>query len=66
MIQLDDMKVLFPDTERYEAENKEILIAILKDKDKLIEQLWFELKGTREEVELLKEHIKNSRGLVID
>lgn len=66
MIQLDDMKVLFPDTEKYEAEDKEMLIAILKDKDKLIEQLWFELKGTREEVELLKEHIKNSRGLVID
>lgn len=66
MIQLDDMKVLFPNTEKYEAEDKEMLIAILKDKDKLIEQLWFELKGTREEVELLKEHIKNSRGLVID
>lgn len=66
MIQLDDMKVLFPDTEKYEAEDKEMLIAILKDKDKLIEQLWFELKGTREEVELLKEQIKNSRGLVID
>ena len=66
MIQLDDMKVLFPDTEKYEAEDREMLIAILKDKDKLIERLWFELKGTREEVELLKEHIKNSRGLVID
>ena len=49
MIMLDDMKVLFPDTERYEKEDKEMLIAILKDKDKLIERLWFELKATREQ-----------------
>ena len=57
IIMLDDMKVLFPDTERYEKEDKEMLIAMLKDKDKLIERLWFELKATREREQLCKDYI---------
>ena len=62
MIMLDDTKVLFPDTERYEKENKEMLIAILKDKDKLIERLWFELKATREQEQLCRDYIVELKG----
>lgn len=62
IIMLDDMKVLFPDTERYEKEDKEILIAILKDKDKLIERLWFELKATREQEQLCRDYIVKFKG----
>ena len=43
---------------RYEAEDKEMLIAILHDKDRLIERLWFELKATREQEELCREYIE--------
>lgn len=57
-IELNDMEVLFPDQEKYEAEDKDMLIAILHDKDRLIERLWFELKATREQEELCIEHIK--------
>lgn len=57
-IELDDMEVLFPDQKRYEAEDKEMLIAILHDKDRLIERLWFELKATREQEELCREYIE--------
>lgn len=57
-IELDDMEVLFPDQKRYENEDKETLIAILQDKDRLIERLWFELIATREQEELCREHIK--------
>lgn len=53
-IQLNDMEVLFPDEERYETEDKEMLIAILKDKDTLIRRLWLELKATREQEQLWK------------
>lgn len=55
-IELDDMEVLFPNQEEYEAEDKDMLIAILHDKDKLIERLWFELKATREQEQLLREY----------
>lgn len=62
IIMLDDIKVLFPDTERYEKEDKETLIAILKDKDKLIERLWFELKATREQEQLCRDYIVKLKG----
>ena len=55
-IELNDMEVLFPDQKKYEAEDKDMLIAILHDKDKLIERLWFELKATREQEQLLREY----------
>lgn len=54
-IQLNDMEILFPDEEKYETEDKEMLIAILKDKDTLIRRLWFELKATREQEQLRKD-----------
>ena len=48
-INLDDMKVMFPESEeKYEEDNKEMLIAKLWDRDKLIEKLWFEVKAYRE------------------
>ena len=55
-LELDDNEVLFPNQEEYETDDKEMLIARLKDKDKLIEKLWLELKGTREQEELWKKH----------
>ena len=55
-IELNDMEVLFPDQKKYEAEDKDMLIAILHDKDKLIERLWFELKATREQEQLLRKY----------
>lgn len=58
-IELDDTEVLFPDQKRYEAEDKEMLIAILHDKDRLIERLWFELKATREQEKLCREYISD-------
>jgi len=57
-IELDDMEVLFPNQEEYETADKEMLIAMLHDKDNLIERLWFELKATREQEELCREYIK--------
>lgn len=57
-IELDDMEVLFPDKERYNVEDKDILIAILHDKDRLIGRLWFELKATREQEKLCREYIE--------
>ena len=57
---LDDMKVLYPDTEVYETEDKETLIARLKDKDNLIKRLWFELKNTREQVQKLNDYTVHS------
>lgn len=56
-IELDDLEVLFPNAEKYEKEDKEMLLAILKDRDNLIKNLWFELKAAREQEELLKKHI---------
>ena len=56
MIELDDMKVMYSNQERYETENKEMLIAMLKDRDNLIERLWFELKATREQEQLWKNY----------
>ena len=53
-IQLNDMEVLFPNQDEYKTADREMLIADLKDKDRLIEKLWFELKETREELQLLK------------
>ena len=58
-IMLDDMEVLFPDQERYKTEDKETLIAILKDKDRLIERLWRELKDAREQIGY---HIEELKG----
>lgn len=57
-IELNDIEILFPDQESYETEDKDMLIAILRDKDRLIERLWFELKATREQEELCREYIK--------
>ena len=48
-INLDDMEVMFPESkEKYEDDSKEMLIAKLRDRDKLIEKLWFEVKAYRE------------------
>lgn len=55
-VELDDMKVLFPNQKEYETEDTEALISMLHDKDKLIERLWFELKDTREQERLLREY----------
>ena len=57
-IQLNNMEVLFPNQERYETEDKEMLIAMLKDKDSLIEKLWFELKATREQEQLWRDYAR--------
>ena len=45
-LELDDNKVLFP--ESYEEDDREMLLAKLRDRDKLIEKLWFEVKAYRE------------------
>ena len=45
-LELDDNKVLFP--ESYEEDDREMLLAKLKDRDRIIEALWFEVKGYRE------------------
>ncbi len=45
-LELDDLKVLFP--EDYTEDDKDMLIAKLHDRDRIIEALWFEVKGYRE------------------
>ncbi len=45
-LELDDLKVLFP--EDYSEDDKDMLIAKLHDRDRIIEALWFEVKGYRE------------------
>ena len=60
-IELNDIEVLYPDRERYDTEDKDVLIAILHDKDNLISRLWFELKATREQEELCREYIEELR-----
>lgn len=45
-LELDDNKVLFP--ESYEEDDREMLLAKLRDRDRIIEALWFEVKGYRE------------------
>ena len=45
-LELNDEKVLFP--ESYEEDDKEMLLAKLRDRDRVIEALWFEVKGYRE------------------
>lgn len=45
-LELDDDKVLFP--ESYEEDDREMLLAKLRDRDRIIEALWFEVKGYRE------------------
>ena len=58
-IELKDEDVLFPNQEEYETDDRELLIARLKDKDNLIARLWSELKGAREQEELWKKHAGN-------
>ena len=48
-VELNDAEVLFPDKEEYETADRELLIAMLHDKDRLIEKLWFEVKAAREQ-----------------
>ena len=48
-VELNDAEVMFPNKEEYEAADRELLIAMLHDKDKLIEKLWFEVKAAREQ-----------------
>lgn len=57
-IQLNDMEILYPNQERYETEDKEMLVAMLKDKDSLISRLWCELKATREQEQLWKDYAR--------
>lgn len=45
-LELNDERVLFP--ESYEEDDKEMLLAKLRDRDRVIEALWFEVKGYRE------------------
>lgn len=45
-LELDDNEVLFP--ESYEEDDREMLLAKLRDRDRIIEALWFEVKGYRE------------------
>ena len=44
-LELDDNKVLFP--ESYEEDDREMLLAKLRDRDRIIEALWCEVKGYR-------------------
>ena len=50
-LQLDDTKVLFP--ENYDKDDREMLIAKLRDRDRTIEELWFEVKRYRTMEEML-------------
>ena len=50
-LQLDDMKVLFP--ESYDKDDREMLLAKLRDRDRVIEKLWFEVKRYRTMEEML-------------
>lgn len=43
---LNDDEVLFP--EKYEDDDRDMLLAKLRDRDRIIEALWFEVKGYRE------------------
>ena len=43
---LNDEEVLFP--ESYEEDDRDMLLAKLRDRDRIIEALWFEVKGYRE------------------
>ena len=45
-LELDDNEVLFP--ESYEEDDRAMLLAKLRDRDRIIEALWFEVKGYRE------------------
>ena len=45
-LQLKDEEVLFP--ENYEDDDRDMLLAKLRDRDRIIEALWFEVKGYRE------------------
>lgn len=45
-LELNDEKVLFP--ENYEDDDRDMLLAKLRDRDRIIEALWFEVKGYRE------------------
>lgn len=45
-LELNDEEVLFP--ENYEDDDRDMLLAKLRDRDRTIEALWFEVKGYRE------------------
>ena len=45
-LELNDEEVLFP--ENYEEDDRDMLLAKLRDRDRIIEALWFEVKGYRE------------------
>lgn len=45
-LELNDEEVLFP--ENYEDDDRNVLLAKLRDRDRVIEALWFEVKGYRE------------------
>ena len=55
-VELNDAAVLFPNKEEYETADRELLIAMLHDKDRLIENLWSEVKATREQEQLWKKN----------
>lgn len=45
-LELNDNEVLFP--ENYKDDDRDMLLAKLRDRDRIIEALWFEVKEYRE------------------